>query len=383
MSVHCATRVLARYLAATALLTPKEALAVFKRYAPRIESQLSEPAKAAELYHEMAGKLQPMSQGLAGVVIQRKDEQRKLENLKKLLRAVERATAADSLRALEGEELESWIRIRLENLEETLKSLVRTGDRLTEYAQGIPRSFLHGKYTIVNRHGFRPEETQQALAVLDEATAYVDKAGFRASIYGDVVLESPKGVAYAGKYTATTDTIQLNVAARKRFDSVYTLVHEIGHRVWHKLLSEQERDTYEDQYFSTATRAISLQEREAMWEAFLAAKFNARQVRSRLPTELRELWSPYWSERGKAMHWPTPAELANPSPLSMSLETMHRNFVRPKQRYVVLDESVRSVTDYGKTNVQEDFAEVFAHYCSGKPLTVDAKERFRTATGRG
>jgi len=38
-----------------------------------------------------------------------------------------------------------------------------------------------------------------------------------------------------------------------------------------------------------------------------------------------------------------------------------------------------SVTEYGKTNEKEDFAEVFAHICLGKALAEDARQRFETA----
>jgi hypothetical protein len=382
--VSRATRVLVRYLTAEARVSPKAALDIFRRYAPKIEANRDgDPTMAAQLYLEMAGQIHPLSEALEGVVIQRKDEQRKLDHLRVLLRRLGRATEPNTLKSWDSEdELASWIKIRLEGLEEILRSLVRIGVRLSEYTESIQRTYSYGPYTVVNHHGFRAEEVEQALKNLDDATTLVQASGFRSAIYGEITLESPKGVSYAGKYEATPDTIQLNVAARNRFDAVYTLVHEIGHRVWFKLLTDAQRDAYEDQYFGTANRAISVPERETMWHAFQRAEFNPRRVKALLPTELRDVWGAYWKERSKVTRWPKPAELANPGPNVMTLETVHRNFVMPKTRYVVLDESVRSVTDYGKTNVREDFAEVFAHYCSGKPLTDDAELRFSAATGR-
>ena len=62
---------------------------------------------------------------------------------------------------------------------------------------------------------------------------------------------------------------------------------------------------------------------------------------------------------------------------------VRQQFVRPKHRYYVIDHrTLSSVTDYGQTNVNEDFAEVFAHYCSKMRLTPDAAERFFEATGK-
>jgi len=360
-----------------ATVSPKDMLRSFESYRGRILPLLRDESKTAELvalYSEMTEKVRPLAFALEGVSFQRPDEARKLKNLQGWLRTIERLTKPSSL---EGEDRpQIAISVRLDYLEEALKSVARSGARIEDYTK-IEKQIPHGTYTILNKHGFRPEEYAEPLRTLDEASKLVSSAGFGSVVYGEVVLESNKGGGYAGMYLHSGDYIKLNVASKYRFDAVYTLVHELGHRVWYKRLSDAQRDAYEDAYVGAA-KPISLAQREAFWKALEDADFDPKRAKLALAKELQEVFLAYWQERSKVTLPPTIKGVAQ------NREMFYRGFVLPKTRYVILDtEQVSSVTDYGKTNVLEDFAEVFAHFCVGKPLSPDAALRFREATGKG
>lgn len=234
----------------------------------------------------------------------------------------------------------------------------------------------HGRFKIINDHGYTSDEYAAPLEVLDAAADIVTKAGFGNCVYGEVELASVthRFFNHAGLYQSDEDSIQLNVAVTPRFDLVYTLVHELGHRLWHKFLSSTARDQYEDDYFGAA-KVITVADRELFWEALEKADFNARRTKALLPESLRPLFEAYWVGIKKKHKSDLPRTFPRGLP-----DYWYRAIVRPNARYVVVDPaSVQSVTDYGKKNVREDFAEVFAHFCTKKPLTDDAKARFERA----
>jgi len=365
-----------RYLLATAAITPQQALALVQRYERQLLGKMDDPAELKRLYLEMAEQIRPLASALDGVVMQRTDEARKLKNVKSWLAMIRRRTDPTSFDDTRPERWDTAVSAWLIDLTDALKSLTRVKDRLTGYSS-VEKVIPHGKYEIINKHGYRPEEYADALALLDDASEKIKQAGFGQAVYGTVILEAHTDRGYAGIYHHESDVIGLNMAARNRINGVYTLVHELGHRVWHKLVSDQQRDRYEDLYYGTAPLSFSLQTRELFWEALEASSWDARSARARLPKELQSAFSEYWADYKKGNVLP------NQKNLGVSLEVVRQQFVRPKHRYYVIDHrTLSSVTDYGQTNVKEDFAEVFAHYCSKMRLTPDAAERFFEATGK-
>ena len=370
------TRVVRRFIAST---TPKDKLQLLETCSRKITPLLRDENRVEEvkrLYLEMANKVRPLGAVLEGVVIKRPEEAKKLKNLQGWLQTVERKTRPTIFdKDEDAQEVYIATSIHLEQLTDALKSIARSGTRIEEYAK-IERRVQHGPYTLVNNFGFRPEELDEPLETLNEATKAIEKAGFGSAAYGDVLLQTSKE-GWAGMYRSGTDDIQLNVTARNRFDSVYTLVHELGHRVWYKQLSEAQRDAYEDAYVGTA-KPITLDQREAFWKALEEADFDPKRAQRLLPKDLQATFLKYWKDRTKVTLAPTVKGVAE------NRLMYYRSFVFPKLRYYFIDrEGIQSVTDYGTSKVEEDFAEVFAHFCLGKAMTPDAQNRFKGATGKG
>lgn len=365
-----------RFILASALITPKQALGVAQRYAGRI-TRNTDPVELRRVYLEMAEQIRPLASLLQDVVIQRSDEARKLKNVQQWLRAVARNTDPKWIADIPDDELDIALPMGLESLIGALKSLARVESRLTGYA-AVEKNIPHGRYEIINRHGYRPDEYAGAIKILDSASDVITRAGFGQAVYGKVTLDSEPGASWAGKYSYNDDLIRLNMGANHREGTaVYSLVHELGHRIWFKFLSPAQQDYYEDSYFGTAPLSFSLKDRELFWKVWEEAAWDARVTRARLPKELEAAFTEYLADFKKHNVMP------GTKGIQISPEMLRRQFVKPSFRHFVLDhKSLSSVTDYGQTNVLEDFAEVFAYHCTGRKLTPDASERFYQATGK-
>lgn len=379
-----AARVVARYLRSRSLrassISPKVALKLWRTCNVRIKKLTSGPEDAAKLqeakrlYEELTDQLRPLATALEGVSIGRTDEARKFKNLKTWVTNLKRR--CNPVWESELLDLSYQLDSNIESLGETLTSLARVADRMLDY-QSIPKTISHPKYEIINQHGFRPEECAGILKVLDDATDIFTRAGFGDLAYGKVYLESDQGLGYAGVYQPTQDNVGLNVEANYRTSAVFTLVHEFGHRHWYQRLTSAQRDLYEDMYHSKGG-SLDLATRESFWKALEAAGWDHRKAQHLVPTVLQATFTAYWKDRKSSVAVPDPMT-ATPERLPM----LYKQFVLPKKRYVVLDETaIASVTDYGKTDVKEDYADVFAYHCHDKPLTADAAARFKAVTGR-
>jgi len=267
------------------------------------------------------------------------------------------------------------LHMSLESLLETMKALVRIEDRLEEY-KSVERNFKHGPFDIRNDFGFKPEEYQRPLDTLDKASAAIKAAGYGKVLYGTVILAGHKTnshLSYAGLYKKDGDLVYLNVESKYRFNDIYTLIHEFGHRYWHQFMTETQRDSYETLYSGTSN-PLTVADRELMWEALLRSEFDVRKAKGFLPEQLRETFSAYWKQHIRVTLKPTPMEYQR------SPKSLHDMFVRPRVKFFHFDDDrPTSVTDYGRTNVKEDFAEVFAHVITGQNLTPDAEARFNLA----
>jgi hypothetical protein len=332
---------------------------------------------AQKLFVGLGQRLDPLATLLKDVTIQRSDEKRKLKNVKQWLHQLSYPFDPKNLSS-DPTELGYWISHTLDTVGESLKSLARVQARLEGYTS-IERSFQHGPYTIINKYGYTPAEYETPLSVLDSASDACKKVGFGSVVYGEVSLVTTRqvGGSYAGMYSQKTDSILLNVEARNRFDGVYTLVHELGHRYWHKKLSSAQREAYEESYAAGAG-ALSLEDREDMFQALVKANFGPRKAarflnNPSLATTLLDYFKDNYSGTGSSGK-----DLAQAH--ARGEQWVYRNFVRPKRRYVIMaNKPPVTVTEYATTNVGEDYAETFAHFVLKKTIPPEVMERFELA----
>lgn len=188
---------------------------------------------------------------------------------------------------------------------------------------------------------------------------------------GGVVVVLTDSITGGGSavYFESQDVIYLDVTARRAFNTTFTLAHELGHRFWHRAMSVKEREKYTDLYAGTAKLFLTREDRLQIWKAWKASGFNKRKIR--LPADLKEKWRAFAKdlERAHMALVPRPKE-------GLTEQVIERYFLRAREKYIFVDSAKpKSVTSYGSTAVEEDFAESFAFYVTGRPLPEHVKLR--------
>lgn len=368
----------ARQVMIARLLSRAEYNRAFKKAKTSIDRLMDAGKRdvANEVYIKLCRTLRGLHDELAGIrFFVRPDERRKLKNLKDALRRLRYLTDVDKFEREDKQyERLQLVRLRMQDLEEPFNYLMRIYNRLLDY-QSIQEKFKHGPFTIFNSYGYREEEYEDVMRVLDKAADLVKRAGFGRILYGDV--EFTTGISAAGSYHNRNDRIKLNVLSDYRYSNVYTLVHEFGHRYWYKFTTPAARDAYEDDFGGKAGY-LTLKQREDIWRALQYAKFSPGKTKlyldeTRLFPEVLARWKEIMTRQG----WRTKDVRRNPD----EFQWMYKRFVVPNRKLDRPYGEVQdvSVTDYGNTDVLEDFAEIFAHVVTGKSVAPDAMARFRKA----
>jgi len=356
----------ARRYASRQLVT--DALQAFKRARPRIEALLraGDAPAAKERYLELGKALQPLASALDDVKITRPDEQRKMKNVVTWLRVLRYPFEE---RFLEGDadEQDIWISQSLGQIGNVLTSLARVADRIEGYVK-VEKEFDHGPWRIVNKYGFSPGEYSAPLSVLDDASERVRAKGFGNLVYGKVFLESVVSrPGVAGEYFKANDSIALSVDARGRHSDVFTLVHELGHRRWNQHVPPDVRDQYEDMF---SAGGLTVEQRQDIFQALVKGEFQPRAAKRFLQDKALPL-----TEYLKEINF-SPKDYARAHREGQPY--VERQIVRPNHRYVRLkSRQVETVSDYARTNVQEDFAETFATYVFNMAIPPSVMDRYR------
>jgi hypothetical protein len=127
------------------------------------------------------------------------------------------------------------------------------------------KDFVFEGFTIKNDHGFSEEEVQHCLFVLKEALDKIKEKGFNNILYGDMILSKALigSKRWGGFYIPSKDHVEINV---DMFNSIvdtdvsyakYVTIHEIGHRLWFKILSEDNRREYAKNFHLNSCVSVS------------------------------------------------------------------------------------------------------------------------------
>jgi hypothetical protein len=242
--------------------------------------------------------------------------------------------------------------------------------RTLELAMGAAdddRPIQRGGFTIVPMPGIKKAETDAALEALDAAAEKI-RVKFPQVLYGQVYFSTHLSAKTAAQYVPSHDSIQLSVRARKRFDDIYSLIHEFGHRFDWKfqkgkplyqefvrlsMHKEYEQVVYDDKL------------REAVADEVVGF---AQAVKERRPptklTPQAELWVKGPDLDIKPL---TSAYMAG----KIDEGKLHAEVKGTKDVTRITGKVVReplSVTPYGATKPTENFAEAFAHYVLGMAM---------------
>jgi hypothetical protein len=207
-----------------------------------------------------------------------------------------------------------------------------------------------------------------ALSALDEAASKI-RPKFPQLLYGKVFLSQHIKKGVAAHYEYASDSMTLNVKAKKRFSDVYTLIHELGHRHDAKFLLAANRKTYWDLSTRKVRESIKFDEtlrRQMADEAVSLAKAKAQGRPLPSMSDLLVLWlkSPHPVGDVRSL---TTKYLQH----QITGEELHQALMGKADGEVMTEKILHGpirVTEYGGENPVENYAEGFAHFVLGMDM---------------
>lgn len=241
------------------------------------------------------------------------------------------------------------------------------------------REIKHGDFTVIPVPGVTKAKQTTALAALDAAADKI-RAKFPQILYGKVFLATHLSRKTVAHYVVNSDTIHLDVNAKKRIDDVYTICHEFGHRYEDKFLDKK----LKARFWELSTQPVFemfefdalLRDRVANEVVFLAKEKAQDHKIPRMSDEL-EAWL-------RSPDGPRDIRRAIADFLSGKLNEKQLHATAKGTKDVRVKGKVLrlplAVTSYGGTKPSENWAEAFAHYVLGMPLAPEIQSLMNEAT---
>jgi len=241
-------------------------------------------------------------------------------------------------------------------------------------SQAEEAGFQHGPFQVITMPGLTKLQVNSALEALDSASAKL-RASFPKVLYGNVYLSNTLKKNVAAWYVSTEDKFYLNVAAKKRFDDVYTIIHELGHRHDTKFLSKEGRKKIWElstrKVYEKLTFDAKLREQVADEAVTLAkAKAQGKPLTAPSPELVAWLKSPDGPNNPRELT----TKFLN---LQITEKELHSEMNGTKDAVVTTDKVLHgplAVTPYGAKSPTENYAEAFAHYALGMAMPQEFVE---------
>jgi hypothetical protein len=230
-------------------------------------------------------------------------------------------------------------------------------------------------WKVIPMPGLTKAQVTEALESLDVATTKL-RAVFPQVIYGDVYFSTHLARKVAAWYAYSEDKFYLSVNAKKRFDDVFTIVHELGHRFDDKFL----RKDLKTRFWNLSTRKeywkipYDNDRREAVAVEILDAVIARKEGRpmSQL-SDMAMLWiqTPYTP--GYDVKKLTTAYLQGKlTDVEFVDKIMGNEDINVQTDKILHGPLV--VSPYGASKPSENWADAFAMYVLGKPIPDELKE---------
>jgi hypothetical protein len=267
----------------------------------------------------------------------------------------------------DAEKWRAYVVMELETWGKKLRTL-----EIASQAGEEERAIKHGGFTIVPMPGVSKTETDAALEALDAASEKI-RSKFPQVLYGNVFFSTHLSATTAAHYVYGDDTIHLSVRARKRFNDIYTLIHEFGHRFDHKFFTNKElRNRFWDLSTRKVYERINFDDRlrQAVADELVGVAKARKEGKTFTPfSPEAEMWV-------KELH---DVKGLMSAFLSGKLDEskLHAE-IKGHQDKLVMTGKVQhgplAVTPYGATKPTENFAEAFAHMVLGMAMPPELAE---------
>ena len=225
--------------------------------------------------------------------------------------------------------------------------------------------------------GVTHKDEEGALQALDAAAKALSHK-FPQVLYGKVFITPrlPKAQTEA-QYVFDSDVLYLSMKARDGVGDVYALIHEIGHRYFHKFWKDRDA-AREFQRLSTEPEYEVIQispETKKAWTEELITQARARRTNQQVPL----------TQDKRLMEWIRHLQVTNSVNLSelrkltlaavkggpnqdRALQFGLMSMIPSEYQTNRIVREPYAVTPYGATSWTENFSEAFAHFVLGKAL---------------
>lgn len=248
---------------------------------------------------------------------------------------------------------------------QTAKDAIATGKPHSEEGDAATRTKV-GPFTLVNTGGFNPKIMANIVEIVEKATKHIQASGLAKVCYGDIqVTNTITNSSTAAFYLISSDELFIRANAKPHWDTIHTVMHELGHRFQAKflrsrknavldlfrMLSGQEQVRRKQLYEEKPKKGDTLLDKGVLYEV-LGTDWNPRKG---VIVVLRQVDNPA-------------------STASISLEGWHSKKTQTKEqagltgvRNFEADPNFKGfVSEYAKTDPDENFAEMFSFYCAGR-----------------
>lgn len=119
---------------------------------------------------------------------------------------------------------------------EIARLAIKQGKDHMEEGEGSTKTRV-GPFTIVNTGGFSEKQMGEVQEIMKKAISYAQSAGFSEILYGDVqVTNTLHRANVLAFYLIAQDELFIRANVKANYDTVQTVLHELGHRYENKFL---------------------------------------------------------------------------------------------------------------------------------------------------
>jgi hypothetical protein len=109
------------------------------------------------------------------------------------------------------------------------------------------------KFSIVNTYvGMTQEKTYETyksvIELIQKAVDILKSKGFGSVIYGDILLKNPVKSSSVAEYNYVNDEIRLRFYRDYSGHALRSIIHEIAHRIWYKMMEHSDKKLWEQEY---------------------------------------------------------------------------------------------------------------------------------------
>lgn len=144
-----------------------------------------------------------------------------------------------------------------------VKFLIEAAENWPAKSEGTDELFTLGPFKVHNAVGAKGAELdslKKGLERVEKAVKSNPVPGFARVLYGDVhVVPRITKAHHAAWYYPSDDSLYLRRAKSTGIDEVHALIHELGHRYWHKFAAEPQKKAWALQHSRAASKTVEVE----------------------------------------------------------------------------------------------------------------------------